>query len=78
MTTPALNRAGAQRSTTFAKEVFRAFHVLLPGYAYWTVSNRDRMDPENDEGKDCLLGGDAPQVHPLCNNYPRAAVVATT
>lgn len=78
MTTPALNRACAERSTTFVREVFRAFQVHLPDYAGRTVSDRDRMGPENDEGRDCLLGWDAPQVHYLCNEYPPAAVAATT
>jgi D-lyxose ketol-isomerase len=53
-----LNRARVETSIAIAKEVFRAFQVQLPGYAYWTTADWDRAGSEYDEVRDCMLGWD--------------------
>jgi D-lyxose ketol-isomerase len=58
MSSKPLNRARIEASIAIAKQVFGAFKLSLPPFAFWTVSDWDRAGPEYDEVRHCMLGWD--------------------
>lgn len=53
-----LKRSMINRSVEQAKETFARFGIVLPEFAYWTVTDWQNRGHEYDELRDCMLGWD--------------------
>lgn len=54
----ALRRSLINEAVMRARDVLRALHVHLPGYATWTPSEWEATGVETQEIRDCMLGWD--------------------